>query len=254
MDRQRPGVAWVTGAGKGIGRALSLQLAREGWCVAASARTVDDLASLSAEAAGLKGRIVAYPLDVLDAACIPEAVRRVRRELGEIDLAVLNAGTHIPMSAETFDLAAFRHLVEVNLMGTVGCLAALLPCFIARRGGEIAVVSSVAGYSGLPTSAAYGATKAGLINMCEALKPELDKLGVSLRLICPGFVDTPLTRKNDFRMPFMVTLERAANEIIKGLASRRFEIVFPRRMSFAMKLLRLLPYRLFFALTRRVAG
>lgn len=145
-----------------------------------------------------------------------------------------------------------RSLADVNLMGTVNCLAAILPSFIDRRRGRIAVVASVAGYRGLPTAAAYGATKAALINMCEALKPELDQFGVGLTLINPGFVDTPLAKKNDFPMPFMIPADVAADVIVRGLAAGKFEIAFPWRMALAMKLLRTLPYGVFFRITRRV--
>ena len=122
-----------------------------------------------------------------------------------------------------------------------------------RRGsGHIAVVSSLAGYRGLPTSAAYGASKAALINMCEALRPELDAMGIKLQVINPGFVETPLTDQNDFEMPFLVTVDEATDQIMRGLASDQFEVSFPRSFAFIMKVLRILPNRLFFAVTRRM--
>ncbi|MGV8839694.1 MAG: SDR family NAD(P)-dependent oxidoreductase [Bauldia sp.] len=250
-DIDGPGIAWVTGASKGIGRAVALALARRGWTVAASARNEVGLADV-VRAAPPNGRIVAFPLDVTDAGAVARTMADIGAALGPIDLAVLNAGTHVPIAADAFDLAAFRTLVETNLMGAANCLAALLPDFVARRAGEIAVVSSVSGYVGLPTTAGYGATKSGLITMCEALRPECELHGVSLRLICPGFVDTPLTRKNPFGMPFLITPERAADAILRGLAGHRFEIVFPWQMKLGMKLLQLLPYPLFFAIARRI--
>jgi len=246
------GTAWVTGAGKGIGRALALRLAKRGWTVAVSARTEADLQSLADEACGLPGKIHPFALDIVDPVATAATVSHIRDAIGPLDLAVLNAGTHRSVSAQGFDAAVVRSLVDVNLMGTVNCLAAILPSFIDRRSGRIAVVASVAGYRGLPTAAAYGATKAALINMCEALKPELDQCGVSLTLINPGFVDTPLTKKNDFPMPFMIPADVAADVIMRGLKSGRFEIVFPRRMAMAMKLLRMLPYAAVFPITRRM--
>jgi short-subunit dehydrogenase len=252
LARTKAGAAWVTGAGKGIGRALALRLAARGFAVAASARTGADLESLAAEADGLAGSIFPFALDVADAAAAVAAVDQIERVIGPLDLAILNAGTHQPLSANNFNADVFRTLVDVNLMGTVHCLAAILPGFIARRSGRIAVVSSVAGYLGLPTAAAYGATKAALINMCEALKPELDQAGVALTLINPGFVDTPLTRRNDFPMPFLISTDEAVDHIMRGLDRGAFEIVFPWRMALAMKLLRSLPYSAFFALTQRM--
>lgn len=243
-------VAWVTGAGKGIGRALSKRLAEEGWTVAVSARTADDLSSLAAECA--PGRIHAYPLDVTDPWLTEAAFKLLESQLGLPALTVLNAGTHTPLPAEEFAIAPFRRLVETNLMGPVNGLAQIIPRFIERGGGHIAVVASVAGYRGLPTAAAYGATKAGIINMCEALKPELDRHGVRLTLINPGFVETPLTDKNEFPMPFLISVDAAVDHIMRGLDSKSFEIAFPWRFAFLMKLLRILPDRLFFALTRRM--
>lgn len=245
-------LAWVTGAGKGIGRALAERLAADGWTVAASARTGADLASLAEQCPS--GRIHAFPLDVTDLSRTEQVVAAIEDELGAIGLAVLNAGTHIPVTAADFSAAPFRRLVEVNLMGTVNSLTPVIPRFIARKSGRIAVVASLAGYRGLPTSAAYGATKAGLINMCEALMPDLARHGVRLSLINPGFVETPLTEKNDFPMPFLISVDKAADDIMRGLRRSRFETAFPWRFAFLMKLLRLLPDRLFFLITKRMLG
>jgi NAD(P)-dependent dehydrogenase (short-subunit alcohol dehydrogenase family) len=244
----RAGLAWITGASSGIGRALALRLAREGWKVVASARGEDALASLAREGSGA---IMALPLDITDLPATRAAVERIERELGAIGLAVLNAGTHRPLSADDFDAASFRALVEVNLMGTVHCLDAVLAPMRARRAGHVAIVSSVAGYRGLPTAAAYGATKAALINMAESLKPDCDRLGIKLQLINPGFVETPLTGRNDFTMPFLMPVERAVDRLVAGLASNRFEITFPRRFTALLRIMRCLPYALYFPLIRR---
>jgi NAD(P)-dependent dehydrogenase (short-subunit alcohol dehydrogenase family) len=241
--------AWVTGASSGIGRALALRLAWDGWNVAVSARTARDLATLAAEA---PGRIHAFPLDVTDAAAVLGTVSRIEDALGPLDLAVLNAGSYARDSATQFDAAAFRATVEVNLMGSVHCLAALMPRMLSRGSGHIAVVSSVAGYVGLPGAAAYGASKAALINMCEALHPELAARNVRLSLVNPGFVDTPLTQKNDFPMPFLISADEAVDHIMAGLKSRHFEIAFPWKMVLSMKILAALPARLRLALTRRM--
>ena len=248
----RCGVVWITGAGKGIGRALALRYARLGHTVAASARTKTDLQSLAAEAEPLDGAIRPYALDVTDASAVPVAVAAIEHDLGRIDRAVLNAGTHIPTPVGAFSPGAWRTLLDVNVMGTVNCLAALFEDRAHRRGCRIAVVASVAGYRGLPSASAYGATKAALINMCEALKPELDALGIAVQLVNPGFVETPLTDKNDFPMPFLISAEEAARRIVDGLARDRFEIAFPTRFVMIMKMLRLLPHALFFPITRRM--
>jgi short-subunit dehydrogenase len=245
------GCIWITGASTGIGRAVALRLARDGHVVVASARNLEALGALSQERAA-PGRIEALALDVTDAAAVAMAVERIENTIAPIALALLNAGTHRAVRADRFDADTFRALVELNLFGTVNCLAALLPRFIARRSGHIAIVASVAGYAGLPTASAYGMTKAGLINMAEALQPELAALGVKLQIVNPGFVRTPLTDRNEFPMPFLIGPDDAAAAIERGLASSRFEIAFPKRFTLIMKLLRLLPYRPFFAITRRL--
>ncbi|MCU0838864.1 MAG: SDR family NAD(P)-dependent oxidoreductase [Rhodospirillales bacterium] len=246
-------VAWCTGAGKGIGRSLALELARRGWVVAASSRTVADLDRLAEDTKGpSSGRVFPYPLDVVDAAANERTAAAIRADLGPIDLAVFNAGTHIPVSARTFSVEPFRTLMEVNVLGVANGIAAVLPQMRERARGQIAVVASVAGYCGLPSAAAYGATKAALITMCEALKPELDTLGIAISVVNPGFVRTPLTDKNPFPMPFLIDADVAARRIADGLASRRFEVAFPWQMVTLLKLLRALPYPLFFAITRRL--
>ena len=245
-------IAWITGASSGLGEALALCMARDGWRVAVSARSAGKLARLQQAAEASSGSVHAFPLDVTDAAATLETVARIEQELGPIDQAVLNAGYHTPVRAAAIDVADFRNLVEINLMGTVNGLAPVLERMIPRGRGRVAVVASVAGYRGLPTSAAYGMTKAGLINMTEALKPELDRLGVTLQIVNPGFVRTPLTDRNPFPMPFLMEVDAAATALYRGLRSRRFEIVFPRRFAYLMKILRCLPAPIAFALTRRL--
>ncbi len=245
-------VVWITGASAGIGRAVALHHAREGWQVAASARGEEALQALIAAAPA--GRIQAFPLDVADGAATMATVAAIEAQMGPIDRAILNAGTHRPVSADRFAAAPFEALWRINVMGAVHGLDALIPVMRGRGRGQIAIVASVAGYCGLPTAAAYGATKAALINMAEALKPEMDALGIDLRLINPGFVRTPLTDRNRFPMPFLMEPEAAAARIHAGLAGGAFETTFPRRLTWVLKCLRILPYRLYFKVTRRMTG
>jgi len=251
-DRHSTDCAWITGASSGIGRALALRLARAGWTVAASARNLAELQRLAAETHGGTGKIVAVPLDVTRAADVGATVERIEQDIGPIALAVLNAGTHRPARAVDLGVEDFRALVELNLMGTVHCLVSVQRPMLTRGRGHIAIVSSLAGYFGLPTAAAYGMTKAGLINMTESLRPELAAAGIKLQLVNPGFVRTPLTDRNKFAMPFLIAPEAAADAFYRGLAGRRFEIVFPRRLAYAMKLFRLLPYPIAFMIARRL--
>lgn len=242
-------IAWITGAGTGIGRAVAIKLAQEGWTVAISARTI---AHLEETAAQIPDRIYPFPLDVRDSDAVLNACVTIEEQLGAISLVMLSAGIYQRDSASRFDSARFAETVDVNLMGTVRCLSAVMPRMLERQVGRILVVASVAGYTGLPGAAAYGASKAALINMCEALYPELSISNVSLSVVNPGFVDTPLTKKNDFPMPFLISEEQAANHIMRGLRSNRFEIAFPWRMVFVTKFLALLPTCLRFAITRKM--
>ena len=221
--------------------------------MAASARNADKLQALSGAAEGLPGAIMAFPLDVTDEPAAERVFFEIESRLGPVGLAILNAGTHEPIPATEFSVAPVRRLIEINLMGTVHCLAPVISRFVARGSGRIAVVASLAGYRGLPTASAYGASKAGLINMCEALRPELLDAGVVLSCVMPGFVRTPLTDRNPFHMPFLIDVDKAADRILRGVAGRQFEITFPRRFAYMMKVMRLLPYALYFAIVRRVS-
>lgn len=246
------GTDWITGASSGIGRALALRMARAGRRVVVSARGAAGLEALAAEAEALPGTLLPLPLDVTDAEACRAAVARIEREQGPLAVAVLCAGTHRPTSAGALAVEDFRALVEVNLIGTANCLVPAVEAMRARRSGRIAVVASLTSKRGLPTAGAYGMTKAGLVNLCEALRPELQAEGVVLQVVNPGFVKTPLTDRNDFPMPFLMPVERAAEAFWRGLRSRRFEIAFPWQMALATGLLRRLPNRLALALTRRM--
>lgn len=255
-DRSRkPGrITWITGASSGIGRALALTLAKRGDRVAVSARSETKLVSLTKDAAAAGGTVHSYPLDITKAEDCLAVVQSIQRDLGEIDLAVLNAGTHHPVDAADFKAADLKALVDINLLGTGNCLEPLLQQMIPARRGHIAIVASVAGYRGLPTSAYYGATKAAQINMAEALKFDLDRYQIKLQLVDPGFVKTPLTDKNEFSMPFLIDTETAATRMARGFESSSFEITFPRRFTYLLKLLRALPYRLYFPLVAWMTG
>lgn len=251
---QLPKRAWITGAGKGIGRAVARRLVADGWTVFASARTASDLYSLADETAAMPGAVRPIVLDVTDPAAAAKVVADIGGGDAPLGLVILNAGTHTPTPANGFDIAAAKHLIDVNLIGTLNTLAPVMQAFRAQGFGKIAIVASVAGYRGLPTAAAYSASKAGLIALAEALYPELRRDGVSLALINPGFVKTPLTDKNEFPMPFLMDVEDAVTRIIDGLRRDRFEIAFPTRFMLMLKLLRILPYSLYFKLTGRLVS
>ncbi len=255
VARPEHGAAWITGASSGIGYALALALAKNGWRVAATARSADALTALSEAAREFPGEIVCYPGDVTDTPLMVEHCRSIERDHGGIALVVANAGIYLPQDGLDASADAFRKSFDVNMMGTVNVLLPAIDAMKSRSRGQIAIVSSVAGYRGLPTSAAYGASKAGLINMAESLKFDLDRSGIRIQLVNPGFVDTPATKSNPFPMPHLITREEAAEEIIKGLEHpTKFEIAFPSAFVRQLKVLRLLPYRAYFALVARSTG
>ena len=244
-------LVWITGASTGIGRALALRFAEAGSTVAVSARTTAALDELRNEAAGLPGRIVPLPLDVTDGAAVADAYRRLSTEEGIPDLCVMNAGTHKPFDGKAPNAADFERLLDLNVMGTVRILEAVVPDMVARGAGRLAIVASVAGYRGLRSAAAYGASKAALINMAEALRIELTETGIVVQLVNPGFVETPLTDRNDYPMPFLMPVEAAVERFFQGLHTARFEITFPKRFTWILKALRLLPNAVYLPLITR---
>jgi short-subunit dehydrogenase len=254
LSKERDGTVWITGAGKGIGRALALKYAGAGRSVAASARTMADLTRLEEDAKPLSGSVHGFSLDTTNQEQVLAVLEEIERVLGPVGQAILNAGTHIPTPIDTFSPDLVRSLFDVNVMGTVHCLSAFLKRREERHGCRVAVVASLAGYRGLPIASAYGATKAALINMCEGLRPELEPFGITLQLVNPGFVQTPLTDKNDFPMPFLISSEKAADCIYAGLESNRFQISFPFRFALIMKILRVLPDALYFRITQRMVS
>ncbi len=246
---------WLLGASTGIGRATASALHALGAKVVVSARSAT---TLNAFVAGHPGA-VAMPLDATDAASVRAAGAAIVAEWG-LDVAVYCAGHYHDMSATQFDLADMVRHNQINYVGALHMLDAVLPHFLAQArsapgsthsAGHISLMGSVAGYRGLPKSLAYGPTKAALINLTETLYLDLHGLGIGVSLINPGFVETPLTAKNEFAMPALISPEVAAEEILKGWSKGEFEIHFPKRFTRWMKALRELPYSVFFPVIRR---
>jgi NADP-dependent 3-hydroxy acid dehydrogenase YdfG len=245
-------VAMITGASAGIGRALAVKLARDGWHVAVCSRREPALQAIADDHPDVAERIHPFALDVTDSAESEAVFMAVEDDLGEVDTLILNAGDYDPMTLNEFDPALFRRLAEVNYLGAVNGIGAALGPMRRRARGQILVTASLSAYRGLPQAAPYGASKAAVLNMAESLRPALAGTGVSLRVINPGFVKTRLTEKNRFHMPQLITPEAAADYIHREIDDAGFEICFPKRFAWTLKLLRLLPYRWYFALTRRM--
>lgn len=234
---------WLIGASTGIGRATASALHAAGAHVIVSARQK----ALLDEFVALHSGSHALPLDVMDVAALHAAVA----QLGAPDLCVYCAGYYRAMGAASFDLADARRHLDINYIGALNLLDALLPQLLATGRGHLSLVSSVAGYRGLPKALAYGPSKAALTHLAEALYLDLHPQGLGVSVIHPGFVATPMTAQNDFHMPAEISPEQAAQAMLAGWAAGDFEIHFPKRFTLAMKLLRLLGDGAYFRLVSK---
>jgi short-subunit dehydrogenase len=237
---------WLVGASAGIGAALAHALAAQGAKLALSSRKLTSL-----EALDIQGALL-LPCDSTQPDTLTAARDALVAAWGGVDLVVYLAGGYEPMQADTLDVAVLEQVVDVNFHGAVRLTSVVMPDL--KAGGGIALVASVAGYQGLPKALAYGSGKAALIHFAECLYMDLTDKGIGVWVINPGFVSTRLTAKNDFNMPALITPEQAAKDIMDGLASGGFEIHFPKRFTRVLKLLSLLPYRLYFPLVKRMTG
>lgn len=241
-------IIWIVGASSGIGAALARELAAQGATLALSARRKDLLETLKAS---LAGQHKIFALDVTEAEPVARTAQAIRAAFGRIDRVIFLAAAYTPMKLSELDLAVTRQIIDVNLLGAFHVVHAVLPILKEQSKGQIALCGSVAGYAGLPGGQPYSATKAGIISLAESLRGELPP-SIDVKLINPGFVKSELTDKNTFAMPMIITAERAATCIAGWLPSSRFEIHFPRTFTLWIKLLRLLPYGLFFRVTRNL--
>jgi NAD(P)-dependent dehydrogenase (short-subunit alcohol dehydrogenase family) len=240
---------WIVGASSGIGEATASALHALGAVVTVSARQQAALQAFVASHPGAHALV----LDATDRQALRAAADTVLAA-GPLDCVVYCAGYYQAMRGFALDLSqALRHM-EVNYTGAVYLLDAVLPRMLAQGSGHISLVGSVAGYRGLPNSLAYGPSKAALIHLAETLYLDVRERGLGVSLINPGFVETPLTANNTFKMPALITPQEAAKEILKGWAAGAFEIHFPKRFTHWLKLMRLLPYRLYFALVSRATA
>ena len=240
---------WLVGASTGIGRATAHKLHTLGAKVIVSARSQQALDAFAAEHPGA----TVLAMDAADAASVEAAAQSVL-STGPLDLVLYCAGYYKEMRATQFDLEQMLRHNQVNYVGALYVLSAVLPYFLARKAGHISLVSSVAGYRGLPQGLAYGPTKAALINLAETLHVDLKDSQIGVSLISPGFVETSLTAQNKFSMPGLIKPEKAAEEILRGWSKGEFEIHFPKRFTFFMKALALLPPLLYFPVIRRFTG
>lgn len=235
------GVAWITGGSSGIGRSLAKDLAAQGYAVAVTALEGDPIDTLLVETAQMAGRVTAYPCDVTDEKGMARTVAAIEKDFGPIVLAVFNAGNYIATPGEDLTVHGFRQSFEVNYFGIINGLVPVVERMRVRGRGHIVLVGSVTAYFGWPTTAAYGGTKAAINILAESLKYDFDKMNVRVQVMNPGFVDTPLTEKNLLPMPGLMPVNRASRRMARGIKSGGFEVTFPRRLSWGLKLLSVLP-------------
>ena len=240
---------WITGASSGIGKALAIKFANKGWQVAASARRTDLLEELNKN----NPNIHSFPLDVVNLENSKKIFDKIIEKLGEINLCVFSTGIYDPRTEKEINVEQIHKVFNVNFFGTLNCIKAVENYFKNKKNGHISIMSSVAGYRGLPNSSGYGPSKAALNNLTESLYFDFKKYNVRVSLIAPGFIKTALTDKNNFKMPFLKTTEFAANKIYNGLIKKNsFEISFPLEMSILMKTLKILPNRIYLNLIKKL--
>ena len=239
---------WITGASSGIGKAVAEKFAAEGWKVAVSARRKELLQDMAKDK-----NISSFPLDVTDRSQINSVFQNILKEFGNIDICLFSSGTYEPKDEQNIDPDKIKNVINVNFLGVIDCVKAVEEYFKNKKTGHISIVSSIAGYRGLPNSSGYGPSKAALTNFCESIYFDFKKFGVRVSVISPGFIKTPLTDKNEFPMPFLKTPEYAAEKIFDGLIkSSSFEIHFPKGLTLTLKFLRILPYRLYLFLVDKL--
>jgi short-subunit dehydrogenase len=237
----RERTVWLIGASSGIGADLVPRLAAEGARLAISARSEDQLRGLAAEQEAAGRAVLVAPVDVTEKGALDRAAAAIDASLGQIDVLIYGAGQWQPVEVDQWDAESVENQIAVNFVGFVRALGAVLPQMVARHSGDIVGVASVGGYAGFPRAEAYGSAKSAMIALLQSLRMDLRKHGVGVVTVNPGFVDTPLTRKNDFPMPFLMSSPAAADRIMKGLLAGEREIHFPKRLTWTLKLITALP-------------
>ena len=239
---------WITGASSGIGKALAIRFANEGWKVAASARREILLKELSDKYPNIQS----FPLDVTDSDKCKSVFKDILEKFENIEICVFGTGIHDPKSEKKFNLEKIRKIMEVNFFGTMNSINSIYDYYKERKSGQISIISSVAGYRGLPAAGAYCASKSALISFAESLYFDMKRFDVRVSVVNPGFIKTPMTDQNPFPMPMIVSAEFAAEEMFKGLTkSNSFEIHFPKKFTFIMKILKILPNWLYLKLIKK---
>ncbi len=248
MKLKNKKIAWVTGGGTGIGSEIVKLLVNNGWKVVISGRRIEKLKEIESFN---KENISSFKLDVsIEKDCIM-VVNNILKMYGSIDLVILNAAAYNPGHLDFSDTKKLKKVIDINLMGQINCLKPVLP-IMKKKSGHIVFVSSPAGFRGLPNAGIYGVTKSALTFLAESLYLEYLHSKIKIQVIHPGFIKTPMTDKNNFPMPFLMTATQAAKRIYRELSSSKFEIFFPKRLIVPMKILNILPYKIYFFIMNKI--
>jgi len=249
-------IIWITGGSSGIGFATAKHFLKNNWIVIISSSNIEKLTNA-------KNKIInndnidnfhIIKCDITDKKEVRNTIASIEKDFGNINIAMLNAAAYSPNQNQEFNIKNYELLIDVNLKGTLYCIDSLKEV-MKNKGNTIAIVSSPIGYRGWPTSGAYGMTKAAQLNLSESLFFDFKKIGIKIKVINPGFIDTEATRLNSFKMPFLKSAEFAAEKIYIGLVhKKKFEIFFPFLIVFFVKILRILPYKIYFYLWKKIGN
>ena len=240
---------WITGGSTGIGKALAIKFANKGWNVAISARRENLLQEISSNHENIHG----FPVDVTDKIKCKQTFEQIRNKFENIDICFFSTGTWDPKKEKDIDVEQIENVFKVNFFGTLNSIKAVEEYFKNRKMGTITIVSSIAGYRGLPNSTGYGPSKSALNNLAESLYFDFKRSNVRVCLVSPGFIKTPMTDKNDFKMPFLKTTDYAAEKIYDGLVNKNiFEIHFPKSLTLILKIFSFLPSSIYFSLVGKM--
>ena len=249
-------IIWITGGSSGIGFATAKYFLKNNWIVIISSSNIEKLTNAKNKIINKDNieNLHTINCNITDKNEVKKTISYIENEIGNINIALLNAAAYSPNQNQEFDIKNYELLIDVNLKGTLYCIDELKEV-MKKRENTIAIVSSPIGYRGWPTSGAYGMTKAAQLNLSESLFFDFKKIGIKMRVINPGFIDTEATRLNSFKMPFLKSADFAAEKIYNGLVYKKsFEIFFPFLIVFFVKILRILPYKLYFYLWKKIGN
>ncbi|MCB9895395.1 MAG: SDR family NAD(P)-dependent oxidoreductase [Planctomycetes bacterium] len=229
-------VVVITGASSGIGAEMAVQLGRLGCKLALLARREDKLNEVAAKVEAAGGKALVLPCDVSDAAAVAQAMGKAVQAFGPIDCVIANAGVGQQLDKHDYAPETVERIFRINMLGMTNAFYAALPGMLERSRGHLVAVASLASYQGMPRDGGYAASKAAMRTHCEGLRIELRGSGVDVTCICPGFIRTPITDKNNFDMPFLLEVKPATRRMLRAIAKRRRVFNFPRRLWWLIKI------------------